>query len=130
MIYLADQDVDEVLELYSVPIDGGIAIGLNDELVPGGITSTFKISSDDKWLLYRATPDTPGVVELYSRSLKHLDHGVEPPGCCPPTERGRPTSLPFTPPGLQAVDEDSRPGNGWGEDGLFGTQPITPLESL
>jgi len=34
VVYLADQDADELLELYSVPIDGGMSMRLNADLPP------------------------------------------------------------------------------------------------
>jgi hypothetical protein len=68
VVYIADQDVDNVYELYSVPIDGSaVPTKLNDALVSGGaVSSDIKISADSNWVVYRADQDTNNVYELYS----------------------------------------------------------------
>ncbi len=76
VVYLADQDTDEVFELYSVPLGGPAAAGvkLNRALVAGGFLSNFKISPDSSRVVYLADQDTDQVFELYmtSNSLLHL----------------------------------------------------------
>ena len=54
--YLADQDVSETRELYSVPVAGPAVSGvkLNGGLVTGGDVLDFKISPDSEWVVYRA----------------------------------------------------------------------------
>ncbi len=67
VVYVADQDSDEVDELYSVPIGGGTATKLNDPMVVGGnVHYSFKISPDSNRVVYLADQDTDGVYELYS----------------------------------------------------------------
>jgi Tol biopolymer transport system component len=69
VVYVADQQVDEVYELYSVPVAGpaGAGIRLNDTLPPGGdVMSNFLISPDGARVVYRADAETDGVLELYS----------------------------------------------------------------
>ena len=67
VVFLADQETDELIELFSVPIDGGSAVKLNSELVPGGVVcQVFRLSSDSSRVVYRAVQDTSGVYELYS----------------------------------------------------------------
>ncbi|MBN1832725.1 MAG: hypothetical protein JW896_11510, partial [Deltaproteobacteria bacterium] len=70
VVYMADQDTDEVYELYSVPIDGGTVTKLNDSLVPGGRVGhylygyRFLISPDSSRVVYRAEQDTDNTYEL------------------------------------------------------------------
>ena len=70
VIYRADQQTDDVFELYSVPLGGGTVTKLNDPLVAGGdVMSGFLISPDSKRVIYRADQQTDGVFELYSVPL-------------------------------------------------------------
>jgi Tol biopolymer transport system component len=73
IVYLADQDEDEVVELYSVPTSGRErAVKLNGDLVAGGdVQPGYKylsnnISPDGSRVVYLADQDTNDVVELYS----------------------------------------------------------------
>jgi len=72
VVYLADQDVDEQVELYSTPIAGPAtsAIKLNGSLTPNGDvgfgTSYFVISPDSARVVYQADQDTDEMFELYS----------------------------------------------------------------
>ena len=66
VVYLADQDTDDMFELYSVPVGGGRVKILNDPLVAGGDVIAFRISADSKTVVYRADQDADGVFELYS----------------------------------------------------------------
>ncbi len=67
VVYRADQDVDEVSELYSVPIAGGTTVKLNGILAAGGyVSSDFQLSGDSSRAVYRADQDTDAVNELYS----------------------------------------------------------------
>jgi Tol biopolymer transport system component len=67
VVYNADQQTDQVFELYSVPITGPAAAGvkLNGPLVPGGSASGL-ISPDSRRVVYHATQQTGNVRELYS----------------------------------------------------------------
>ena len=69
VLYLADQDTDNVREIYSVPAAGGVSVKLNAELTPGGAVSELNLqfSPDGSILLYRADQDTRDVMEIYSR---------------------------------------------------------------
>lgn len=67
--YIADQDADEVFELFSVPISGGAPTKLNGELVPNGNIWQFQISADSQHLVYRANQDDSRTIELYSVAL-------------------------------------------------------------
>jgi Tol biopolymer transport system component len=66
IVYLADQEADEVDELYSVPLSGGSPVKLNNPLVSGGdVFDDYSISSDNSRVVYRADQETDGVSELY-----------------------------------------------------------------
>ena len=63
VLYLADQEVDGVHELYSVPITGGTPIKLNPALVDVGI---YKLTSDSTTVVYTAKKITEDVFEFFS----------------------------------------------------------------
>jgi dipeptidyl aminopeptidase/acylaminoacyl peptidase len=69
VVYRADQDTDDVDELYSVPLAGGSPVKLNSPLVSGGDVSFFRISPDSSRVVYQADQDTDDVWELYSVPL-------------------------------------------------------------
>ena len=52
VVYRADQEVNEVFELYSVGITGGEVTKLNDELVLGGDVHEFAFPVDPERTLY------------------------------------------------------------------------------
>ena len=66
VVYRADQDDDEIYEIYGVPIYGGASSKLNSALVSGGDVSGFQISEDSSTVVYDADQDDDGVTELYS----------------------------------------------------------------
>ena len=68
VVYLADQDTDGVLELYSASLDGvGGATKLSGLLVTGGqVLRDFALTPDGSRVLYRADQDVDGAVRLYS----------------------------------------------------------------
>lgn len=70
VIYLADQDTDEVNELYSVPVDGSAApTKLSGTLVAGGDVQLFgqtsHISPDSQTAVFVADKETDQVFEAY-----------------------------------------------------------------
>ena len=70
VVFIASQDVQNIYELYTVPIDGSAApTKLNDTLVSGGDVSTFQISMDNTIVVYSADQDIDSVLELYSVPL-------------------------------------------------------------
>lgn len=71
VVYLADQDTDDVYELYSVPIGGGTPVKLNGPMVAGGDVEldNILITSDNATVIYRADQETNNVFELYSVPL-------------------------------------------------------------
>jgi Tol biopolymer transport system component len=72
VVYRADQDTDQMTELYSVPLNGPASAGLklNGALPAGGdVAFGFDISPDSSYVVYRADQDSDGVMELYSVPL-------------------------------------------------------------
>ncbi|MBN1852040.1 MAG: PD40 domain-containing protein [Pirellulales bacterium] len=70
-VFQADADTDNVIELFSVPIDrGGGQIKINDPLPAGGnVSNLIHISPDSTRVVYCSDGDTNGVYELYSRPI-------------------------------------------------------------
>lgn len=66
VLYLADRQTDEVLELYSVPVEGGLTTKLNGNLVSQGDVSTFEMNPNSHWVVYRADQRTDEKHELFS----------------------------------------------------------------
>lgn len=69
VVYLADQDTNDVYELYSVPINSGIIVKLNPPLVPGGDVDWVwqsQISPDSSRVVYLADQETNDVSEIFS----------------------------------------------------------------
>lgn len=67
VFYVADQDTNDVFELYSVPSNGVLPpVKLNAMLVAGGDVLSYVPSPDGSRLAYRATQDQVGKRELYS----------------------------------------------------------------
>ena len=67
VLYLADEDTDEVVELFSVSPIGGPSTKLNSGLVADGdvFSDGLQFSPDGNFVLYSADQDTNGVVEIY-----------------------------------------------------------------
>ena len=67
VVYRAEQQADGVVELFSVPLTGPSSAGikLNGAFVAGGDVSSFAISRDGRWIVYRADQDTDDVFELF-----------------------------------------------------------------
>lgn len=66
VVYIADQDVHGVNELYSVPITGGVEVKLNQGLIAGGDVVTAFFAADSTRVVYKADQEQNGVFELYS----------------------------------------------------------------
>lgn len=79
VLYRADQETDNIFELYTAPADGeGHVLKINGTLIPNGdvvferTTDNFssfdgvQISSDGARVIYMADQDTDGIYELYS----------------------------------------------------------------
>ncbi len=77
VVYTADQDQDEVYELYSAPVDASQGpVRISGSLVPGGDVawspreSHVAISPDGTRVLYRADQEQDGAVQLYSAPIE------------------------------------------------------------
>lgn len=66
VVYLADQDMDEVSELYSVPLAGGAVTKLNGALVKDGYVDSFRFSADGSRVIYLAAQAEPELFSLYA----------------------------------------------------------------
>ncbi len=64
--YIADQETDNVNELFSALPDGSGTAKLNPTLVSGGIIVSFQWAPDGSRIAYRATQETASVVEIFS----------------------------------------------------------------
>ena len=53
------------INVYSVPIDGGVPTRLNDLLPAGSNVSNFEITPDSDDVVFRADMETPGDIQLY-----------------------------------------------------------------
>ena len=82
VIYLTDDDFDELFQLYSVPIAGGAPAQLNGDFAGersvysgrGG----FLLSADDSFVVYIADQDTEGENEVFARRLKPSEESCFP----------------------------------------------------
>jgi len=66
VVYSADQNIDDVFELFSVSINGGPVVKLNGNLTSDGDIELFKISPDGTRVVYFADQDINDVPELFS----------------------------------------------------------------
>ena len=68
VVYTADALTNDVVELFSVPVDGSAPpVRLNAALPPGGnvLTGSVLVTADGSTVLYRADPTTNDVFELW-----------------------------------------------------------------
>lgn len=68
VVYIGDQNTNNVNELFSVPIGGGTVTRLNDPLPSGGGTGLFgfALTPDGSRLIYSADQETNNVHEIFS----------------------------------------------------------------
>jgi hypothetical protein len=71
VLYLGDQDADNVFEIFSVPIGGGTRVQLSGTLATGGdvLVNGLDISPDGSRVLYYADQTTDEVFEAFSVPL-------------------------------------------------------------
>lgn len=107
LLYLADQDVDTVLEVFLVPSAGGTPLKVNGTLANGGDVNNAKFSPNGQYIVYRANQDDVSSVELYSLPTS----GGVPAKLNGPFLTGRDTfSFQFTPDSSRVVysaDQDA-----------------------
>jgi hypothetical protein len=70
VVYRADQEADEVYELYSVPVAGpqGASERVSGPMPPDGdvdYAPSYRFSPDSRWITYVADQETDGVWELF-----------------------------------------------------------------
>ncbi len=67
VVYRADQESNDVFELFSVPITGGMPVKLSGPMTTGGdVSSDFRISPDSQHVVYLADQEANEVYELYT----------------------------------------------------------------
>jgi len=66
VVYKADQVIEYVYELYSVPVTGGTITKLNPPLPTSRRVTQFAIDPTSTRVVYTADQDTDNIVELYS----------------------------------------------------------------
>lgn len=66
VLFLADAFIDDVNELFSVPVVGGSALRLNRPLASGQSVIDFEVAPDSRRCVYRADQDMPTQFELFS----------------------------------------------------------------
>lgn len=70
VIFLADKNIDETFELFSVPVQGGIPLKLHSDLInPNQDVSAFKIAADSQKVIYSANIDNISLPDFYATSL-------------------------------------------------------------
>ena len=84
VVYLADQEIEFVKEIFSVPVAGPASQGvkLNGTLPGDADVDSFRISPDSSRVVYRADQETEGVNEIYSVPIQggtpiRLNHEME-----------------------------------------------------
>jgi len=65
VVFLADKDVDDVMELYKYDTQSDTLSKLSGTLVTGGRVLSFSLSPDGRFVAYFADQDTDDVIELY-----------------------------------------------------------------
>ncbi len=67
VVYRADQEIDETVEIYSVPIDRSTEpLKVSSSLVERGDVLSFEFVPDRPWVVYRADQEQDEVFELYA----------------------------------------------------------------
>jgi hypothetical protein len=114
VVYRADQQLDNVFELYSVPIAGPASSGvkLNGALVAGGDVGAFRISPNGGRVVYGAYQQTADVFELYSVPIAGpASSGVKLNG--PLVAGGDVESFAISPDSTRAVYAADQEFDGW-----------------
>ena len=77
VVYLADQYLNNIFELFAIPINGptGTAVKLNDPLTFDGDVVDFALSSNGA-IVYRANQENSQVYELYATTINNFSPGA------------------------------------------------------
>ena len=65
VVFRADQDIDDVFDLYSAPLFGGVITKLNGPLADGSI-DTYRVTPDGSRVIYTASQNVVDRFELFS----------------------------------------------------------------
>jgi hypothetical protein len=65
VVYAADQETDEVVELWSAPLAGGASRKLSGPMVGGGDVRSYALTPDGATAVYSADQDLDEVIEFY-----------------------------------------------------------------
>jgi len=79
VLYQADQDTNDVFELYGVPIMGGQSTRINSRLPAGSQVNEFLINQRGDFVVYSADQDVFGDLRLYAHQLRERIEVVLPP---------------------------------------------------
>lgn len=66
VVFVQDRTTDDVFELWSVPLSGGVPVRLNALLPTGAAVFRYRISPDSSRVVYLAPQDSASQPELYS----------------------------------------------------------------
>ncbi len=69
VVFTADKDTNDVVELYSTPIANNSPIKISGAMVAGGNVAYYLISPDSARVVFLANKDTNGTDELYSTPI-------------------------------------------------------------
>jgi len=104
VVYEADQQTDNVQEIYSVPLAGGSGVRVSDPLVPGGFASLRAITPDSAFVVYVAARDVAGRYEIFRGSiLGGSESDARLNGTLPPGSSIQTSWTPLHPDGRQVL---------------------------
>jgi Tol biopolymer transport system component len=69
VVYRADQELDNAINIYSVELTGGSPVRLGSPMPAGSGVASFQISSDSHKVVYLAPSAGPAVLDLYSAPI-------------------------------------------------------------
>ena len=70
ILYLADQEVDNLVEMFRVPVGGGESVKISPPMVAGGNVANLKIDPESGRVVYEADQETNEVFELWSITVE------------------------------------------------------------
>jgi Tol biopolymer transport system component len=107
VVYHADQDTDEVYELYSAPIEGGLPVKLNGALATSGdVLTGYQMDPTGSIVVYVADQDVDDVYELYSVPITGGTPVKLHPSLSPSGDISTTTAYPPVPLSYQGITAD------------------------
>ncbi len=71
VVFRADKEIQNKIELYKVPIEGGDVEKISGEMTAfGDVSASYKFSPDSRRVVFRADKEEDGEFDLYSVSIK------------------------------------------------------------